>query len=82
MDKPLGNVTVSLFADGYVSVGIDRRVVGAAYLRRAAETLARLAATAASDEKPIDCPVCGAVVRTISARPNGAYEIGPCGHSF
>lgn len=82
MDQPLGRVTVSLYEDGEVSVSLDRKVTGARHLRKAADTLRRLADTAEDDERPLDCPVCGATVRAISARPNGDYEIGPCGHSF
>lgn len=82
VDQPLGRVTVTLFADGYVSVSLDPKVAGVRHLRKAAETLQRLAETAAEESKPIDCPVCGRQVRTISARPNGDYEIAPCGHSF
>lgn len=82
VDQPLGRVTVALYADGSVSVKLDPKVTGVEHLRKAADTLRRLAETAESESKPVDCPVCGREVRAISARPNGDYEISPCGHSF
>ena len=82
VDQPLGRVTVALYEDGYVSVKLDPKVADVEHLRKAAATLQRLADTAEAESRPIDCPVCGRPVRSITARPNGDYEIGPCGHSL
>lgn len=82
MDEPLGRVTVVLYPDGYVSVELDAKVTAPEHLRRAADTLSRLAGTAERERRPVDCPVCGQEVRAISAKRNGDYQISPCGHSF
>lgn len=81
-EHALGRVTVELFADGYVSVKVDPKVGRPVHLRRAADTLARLATTAENEERPLHCPLCGRPVRSIAAKPTGDYELGPCGHSL
>lgn len=82
MEKPLGKVTVAIFADGGVSVSIDPKVTSPAHLRIAADTLSRIAAEGEARERPVRCPVCARDVRGIHAQPNGDFELAPCGHSI
>ena len=77
------NMTVLVYADGYTQVSVAPTADGripAPLLRRAADTLARLADTAARDDEPVNCPLCGTPAASLQAAPDGHTVVRPCGH--
>ena len=77
------NMTVLVYADGYTQVSIAPTADGripVPLLRGAADMLARLADTAAQDDEPVDCPLCGVAVASLEASPDGHTVVRPCSH--
>ena len=75
-------LTVVVYPDGGTDVSLpavpdDRR---RAVLDAAAVALARAATSAAADEQPVRCGVCGERALSVEAPPAGRGRLLPCGH--